>query len=448
MDEQRLQDALRAGPPDAPKHRPGALARALEERERETATSTTFRVTLRPSPTPALFAVLAVVVVAILIAGLIAQDRAPAASPPPSPIASPSSSTAAGPTPTPSGTDATSTPQAPGAPVELVDRWLGPIRPIADLSSGVDRATLDIQGSSLRFDAGRGQRDVFPSAVTPAGENTIRLTAIMPKGGCEPFDAGTYRWSLSPGRTTLRLDVIADECAARAAALVGAWTHTACRDQVQDCLGVVEAGTYASNDFDPFATGHGRQLTYTVPDGWANTIDYPTNYFLRPADEYLADPAFDGNDTIGGIYVWGGTVAVDQRPDCVAVAASGVEVTAAAIATHWLGLPSLMVTDGGTITIDARDARLLDLELDPSFTTPCPFSNGDPFAALQMNDLGARGGVWGIGPGGGHRAILFDVAPGRVVSVWVESDDAAFGDLLARAMPIIETFRFTDPPTP
>ena len=39
--------------------------------------------------------------------------------------------------------------------------------------------------------------------------------------------------------------------------------------------------------------------------------DNKTNYFLRLTAEYLADPGFDGGDTVSGIYI---SVYCRRRP--------------------------------------------------------------------------------------------------------------------------------------
>ena len=194
-----------------------------------------------------------------------------------------------------------------------------------------------------------------------------------------PFDEGTYRWSLSPGGTNLTLSVIDDACMARAKIIPGTWTHTACREAAQDCLGPLEPGTYSSTTFDPFHTGYAGQLDYTIGGAWANAIDHPVNYAIRPTTDYLADPGFDGNDTVSGVYLWAGTLAVDQPPDCSAVPAKDVPARADAIADHIVGLGGLSVLDRGSTTIGGRSARILDVSLDAAYRTPCPWSGGEPF---------------------------------------------------------------------
>jgi hypothetical protein len=328
-----------------------------------------------------------------------------------------------------------------------VDRWVGPVRTIASLERPATRAVLDIRGAELILDAGADQPgDLLDSAVVTLGPDVLELTSLRASGGCRPYDVGTYRWTLSGTGTTLELTPITDACSVRAATLAGHWTHTACREAETDCLGELEAGTYLTTDFDPFAEGRYGQLEYRLPDGWANTIDHPTNYFLRPSADYLADPGFDGNDEVHGIYVWAGTAAAAQPDDCAGVEDTSVERSADAIADHWLSLTGLQATELGTMDLGGRTGRMLDLTIDPAWTGTCPWAGGRPFRSLTVNvDLGPDGGVWGTQPGTRQRVVLVDVAPGRVVSIWVDTTSDRFESLAAEAMPIVETMRFVDP---
>lgn len=436
MDERRIEDALRAGPPDERPHRQGALARALAERE-SAASAGAYRVVLRPQPWPAFMGLLAVVI-AIAIASAVLFSKAP------EPAATPA------PSPTPTTTPSQSLVPGRGAPAVLVDRWVGTTRPIAGLATPATRAILDIRGGGFRFDAGEGQPDnLLDSSITPAAENVLRFVATTSAGGCVPFDAGTYRWSLSPEATNLTLELLEDACAARGAAIAGTWTHTACRLAESDCLGVVEAGTYASTEFDPLGTGVAGQLTFTVPDGWANTGDFGNSYSLRPRADYVSDPSFDGNDSVSGIYVFAASLPVSQPADCAAVPAPGVAITAEAMATYFANLEALDVTDLGAVEIDGRPARVLDFTLDPAYGTACPFSNGEPFRSLVMSaDLGPGAGVWGLGAAGRQRVYLLDAAPGRVTTIWIEVERPRFDALLEKAAPIVEALRFKEAAAP
>lgn len=444
MDDHRIEEALRAGPPDQAPHRQGALARGLAARGEPAPAESTFRVTLRPERSrtaPLLVAAAAALVILWVAVGGPASRPQPTAS-----VATASIGTSS--PPASSGPSASSTTAAGrGAPVALVDRWTGAIRAIPGLPRPASRTVLDIMGAGFRVDAGNGEpNDLFASSVTQASPDTLRLTAATPTKGCEAFDEGTYRWSLSPAGTTLTLTLVRDACAARAATLPGSWTHTACREAARDCLGPLEAGTYQSTEFDPFRTGSAGQVSYRVPDGWANSVDHPTNYYLRPTPDYLADPASDGNDTLGGVYLWAGTLAAAQPADCAAVPAPGVAATADAIAAYVAHLSGLAVVDRGTTSVAGRTGRVLDVSL-AAYPSGCPWSGGDPFRSLIMfADLGSGGGVWGMAPGERARIVFVDVAPGRVVSIWIDAPEDRIDGLLPDAMTIVGSLDFIDRP--
>ncbi len=439
MDEHRIEDALRAGPPDERPHRAGALARGLAARDSQPAEGSTFRVTLRDqSPRLSTFLIVAVVVFVVLSLVVAVVGTSPRRTPVPT-------------LGTPSATASNASPDEPRSGL----RRTGPAGGSMGRPGTNDpdrRRARNARGR--RHPRGRppvrrgsGQpRTLFASSVTQAAPDVLRLTALSPNLGCRPFDEGTYRWALSPGGTTMTLTALADACTARLAALPGTWTHTACREAAQDCLGPLEAGTYRSTEFDGTLAGSTGQLSYTVADGWANTSDHAINYALRPATDYANDPGFDGNDTVSGVYVWAGTLAADQPPDCSAVPANGVATTADAIADHIAHLDGLDVVDRGSTIISGRAARVLDVALDPAYTRPCPWSGGSAFRSLILfADAGADGGVQGLASGERARIVFVDVAPGRVSSIWIDGPAERFDTLVRDATPIVETFQFEGP---
>ena len=85
----------------------------------------------------------------------------------------------------------------------------------------------------------------FDSDLVATDADTIEMTLVGDVLDCVDGAVGSYRWSLSPQATTLTLTADDDECAARQAALEGQWTHTACKLEGRNCLGIVEAGTSA-----------------------------------------------------------------------------------------------------------------------------------------------------------------------------------------------------------
>ena len=127
---------------------------------------------------------------------------------------------------------------------------------------------------------------------------SIRLEATIGDDGCANGDVGLYTWSLSPSDRILTIVANSDDCSTRQSAVPGVWFREQC-DVVDDsCLGSVDAGTYRSQYFAPFEPGASWEpdygaLSYTVPEGWANTADWPDSFNIRRQD---ASP--DGGDAI------------------------------------------------------------------------------------------------------------------------------------------------------
>ena len=193
MDERRIEKALRSGPTDEPRHRPGALERGLEARGDEAPPGEAyFSVRLRPRPRPvsASFWTAAVALVAIAVLGglLILGCPGPADS---GPTPSPSPSTSPSTRPAPSSPFPTT---ALGAPAALIDRWFGTTREIPGAQTQPARSILEIQGASAWFDGGPGERPrLFASSVDQLGPDLLRFTA-QTDAGCDPFEQGVYQW--------------------------------------------------------------------------------------------------------------------------------------------------------------------------------------------------------------------------------------------------------------
>ena len=209
-----------------------------------------------------------------------------------------------------------------------------------------------------------------------------------------------------------------------------------------NCLGLIEAGTYKSQfispRLDPGATWSPvvGGLTYTVPDGWANASDWPESFELVPATELSPIDDADRTRTIG---VFTQPTAMTQDPPCSDQDEPGVGRTADELA-GWLGtVPGLATTEPTPITIDGRSGQVLDISLDPSWTGTC--GEGDPDTTPIVTYLNPGG----VGIRGDERArlILLDLGDGDVVAiaVWTR-DQAAFDAFVPEAMRVIESFQF------
>ena len=276
-------------------------------------------------------------------------------------------------------------------------------------------------------------------------------TSSTPGVGCAAGDLGTYTWSISPDGLGLTLTPTNDACAVRAAAFAGTWTRSECRDVNDTCLGAVPAGTYSSTFLDVRSAsadvhpwGAYGQLRYTVPAGWANQSDYPSDYTFMPAAEY-SGAAGDPNGTAShGIYLFAWPAALADTATCANQVAPGIGHTPAALAASVASRPGVVATKPTPITVGGYSGLMLDIHLAPSWTRTCPGVTL-PSAALLVNDGGSPSASnWGIGGTEQQRLILVDIGGGRTVAINVDdnSTPSRFAELVAQAMPIIATFQF------
>ncbi len=340
-------------------------------------------------------------------------------------------------------TSPTATNTSGETPKELVDRWVGAPRTIGTLGTGTAAAFVDISNGFLVYNTGIADNPkAFGSDLAATGDDIIEVKLAGDVLDCLDGAVGHYRWTLSPQATTLTLTATDDTCAARQATLEGNWTHTACKTEGRDCLGIVEAGTYSTNRWNPYGGFTYGQVTFTVPDGWAVDYDSQAAFFLRSADDY----AKLGNDSAWGISAWADVAAAaPDNPDCSGEPPDKTDASvgpgAANIAAWMAALPSLKATRS-TTTIGGLQAEVVDAEIATGASV-CDWgvvliasrtSKPDPFN-------------FGIVANQHMRIILVDVLPERTVAIFLDdSQHPGFATLEKAAMPIVESFVFS--PTP
>jgi hypothetical protein len=233
----------------------------------------------------------------------------------------------------------------------------------------------------------------------------------------------------------------------RAAALPGEWLRSNCRNPDNWCLGRLEPGRYSSQYFDPHvAEGeewapHFGALTYEVPSGWANAGDWPETYAILTQAAYEADMPTEGMAVADQISLWAQPAAA-SRNECEEAPEPGIGSGPDALADWLLDHEGLIATEGAAIAIDGRPARVIDLEVEPSWTQTC-----DPENPTVAVPLFVKEGGWhaAIAAGDRQRAVIADIGNDGAVVIFVDSfDPATLDDLVADAMPVIETFEFVD----
>jgi hypothetical protein len=327
------------------------------------------------------------------------------------------------PTPTPSPSDTALGP----LPDELQHPFLGEPRPLPGVTPDPSGAYLIFDGSTFSF--GNGEEAIMSSTASVDSTGHLRLSTVAAGRPCAVGDEGLYEYSFSPGGSRLTITGT-DDCAAREAAVVGTWQTSDCRNQENFCLGNLEPGTYSSNYFEPRPHGDWAPrfgaLSYTVPEGWAATYDYPEMYSLMTQQAYATDDPGDA------IQVWAAPRAAAE--DCKEAVAQGVGTSPADIAGWVRQQPGIDIGEPESITIGGYDGFVLDVEVAAGQTGTC----GAPGIPLFY-------GGWQIAVSAGDRQrfVIVDLGKGDSALIVIDTLDPDTLDVfVSQAMPIVETFEF------
>jgi hypothetical protein len=339
-------------------------------------------------------------------------------------------------------TAATSSPSfsAPPAggplPGELQARWMGGH---SDIVSGTAGSSLLLDSSTLAVEQSNanGSSNLVAGATVPA-DGQIRLTSTN-VGPCHDGEIGVYSWTLSTSGRVLTVTAVHDDCSRRATAVAGMWWQMDCRDPATNCLGDLDAGSYASQYIRPRLdaglawTPDFGALRYDVPAGWANYTDWPTKFGLTPSADFA-------QTTVGNLDPQASIQVIAQPAALKSICANNPELTVANTVEAqlaWLDQnPGLVVTQPGSdrISIDGHDGRYVDLAV-VSGQTEC----GADVGYLLAGD----GEVLTVDSNGRDRLILVDLGDGHLVAIRIHVHDASrFDDVIGAAMPIVSSFAF------
>jgi hypothetical protein len=345
------------------------------------------------------------------------------------------SSSTVGPSPTPT---VTATPTGAGSPLpsELQSRWFGGHRDIVQLDKGstlLFSARGFVMNEANQWDSIR----LLSSTAAVVGDGQLRLELNANGNGCEARDVGTYSWSLSPSGRTLTITPGSDDCAARSSAVPGVWWLAGCPNEL--CLAELDAGTYQSQyivpRLDPGAAWEPDfgGLTYTVPEGWANSSDAPESFELVPAAEV---PPVAESDRRRNIGVFTQPTAMTQDRPCSDQIEPGVGRTVDDLVAWLQTVPGLIATAPTEITIDGHPGQWLDLRRNPTWTKTCEGSGAETLVTFLNPGIA-------VGEDQRVRLILLDLGDGDVVAtgIWTR-DQATLDEFVPEAMPVIESFTF------
>ncbi len=208
------------------------------------------------------------------------------------------------------------------------------------------------------------------------------------------------------------------------------WTHCPFGGS-GPCLGPLDAGTYRSLWFT-------MPLTYTVPAGWANVADLTGEFVLLPPGEDKAgiDP---GTANYIGIY----PDVFPMLQDCSEKPDTSVGRTAKDLATWMATLPGVKPTEPVAVTVGGLKGYYVDAEMNPAWTQPCPWTNGQPNVSLIMGDGVISDLEHGLGPGLAYRYYFLDGRYPLAIEVGYTPRQQTFEEYLAQVEPVIASLGIT-----
>ncbi|MFN8624040.1 MAG: hypothetical protein U0869_25130 [Chloroflexota bacterium] len=374
---------------------------------------------------------------------------------------------------TPSPTPApTPYPSPQPMPAGLKWWWGGDPRTVQGQLMNSQAAQLVMDDGALKLSLRSGNASL-DSTVRETAPGVIELTSVVGGYGCRSHDVGTWSYRLTEGDTKLELVPLDEPCNLRFRVLAGRWTRGSC-DVPGACMGALSAGTHSSGNFDPTVSPGGPDgvvakaregaLRFTVPEGWANRVDWLYQYWLVPQEEYEAQRTNPDAplDVIGFLNEPVAMASGDADPDCFA-AADGVGSTRDDLAAWLLVHPGLTVTERDPITFEDHlrepggtvTARVFDVDLAPGTTLTCTDANGPTVplfgsaeaytSAEGWNDQYLRFASWAVGATGRDTDPMRIVIADGLVIIIDSADPTTAATFIDRATPIVESVSFGAP---
>jgi len=355
-----------------------------------------------------------------------------------------------------------------GVPDALIATWAAEPRSVdgLGLSDRVARFDINRSGTDVTFfvtDLAYG----LWSTVTATAPDRFTLTSHPASEGCAADAVGTYAWQLSDDGLRAMIRSVGDECAARAAFLEGTWARMGCHILATSCMGEIAPGRHETGIFDPWTeapdAGVARpgSLTYTLPDGWANSEDWLSTARFMPADDYRARMVFTGAPVDQLSVLARPVAAIVAAPACEFHQAPAVGGSVDSLVAWLAGHPDLVTSEPAPITVDGRDGLVMDVDLAPTISEPCREAmGGAPGVPLFADASGidengmyvpdSTVGTWESWVGytcpactsDPKRLILLDL-DGQPLLIILDSAEPADQDaFVEEAMPIVDSFEF------
>lgn len=142
----------------------------------------------------------------------------------------------------------------------------------------------------------------------------------------------------------------------------------ACDDPAYPCAGPLTPGEHESTLFRPL-------LTFTVPNGWVNSMDRDRAYTLH---NNFAPAHF--------FQIYSQVAIPEQNAGCTAARKAGVGSTVADWTEFLTSHPGLVATTPVDVTVGGHDGVRIDVHVGPDWTATCPNSIGP--AVFLITDSG------------------------------------------------------------
>jgi hypothetical protein len=356
-------------------------------------------------------------------------------------------------TPAPSG-PSTARPTAPlGAPVPapLVAGWYGTDRTFPGIAPKAG-TTLFLGENDMRFTQSNDQTTprVRSGASIVAGQlQLVSTTDTSYAGGsCLQGTVGMYSYTVSDSGNVLRLLANSDECAQRPALLNGTWWKKACLKDGA-CYGVLDAGTYGTQYFDPRVKPNGTwgpnyaAVSFTVPDGWAQAEDFPGFTRLELASDYAREAGGTDPSTLPTITIVGEPFGQPDGDLCETQSTPKADDprSPADLVAYLKSQPWIDASGQQSLNLDGHAAIQIDVAFHAGAKGGCP---ADPTPnGRYLTGYGSD--TWGFGIEGSRRArvVLIDLGNGDVAGVVIEAPtQAAFDSFATQAMQLVSTLHF------
>jgi hypothetical protein len=321
-------------------------------------------------------------------------------------------------------------------PTALQHRWMGATSPLVRAEAGT---SMLIAANSLSVnEAASDNAASFTGSVGASAADRLDVSDGGAQARCEASPAATYAWSLSRTGRVLTLQTGDDSCAIRSGALPGTWWQMGCKDPNDDCLGLLDAGTYRSQFINPLAASSTPwrprfgAITYTVPDGWANDADWPTRFSLSTAESFAMWTKDNGAPA--GVGVFADAHASSQATPCSGKPDDRLAATPAAIVAALRHVRGLTVGPSTPVAIDGHSGVQVDLGADDATLRPCGTDR-----LVEYLYAGEEG--LAIDPTTIQRLILLDVG-NTTLAIEISSDTVGFDALANAAISVIASMHF------